>query len=64
MIDDEVKEKIKFLDDPTIRTRVVNKTCERCPITDCEERAAPAIEVKKKENRKAVQDALKKLIGE
>jgi hypothetical protein len=64
LIDDEVKGKINFLDDPTIRTRVVNKTCERCPISDCEERAAPAIEVKKKENRKAVQDALRKLVGE
>ena len=64
LIDNEVREKINFLDDPTIRTRVVNKTCERCPVKNCEERAAPAIEVKKRENRKAVQNALKKLIGD
>ena len=64
LIDEAVKSKIEFLEDPTIRHRVVNKTCERCPIEDCAERAAPATEVRKKEKRKAMQEALKRLTGE
>jgi len=64
LIDEEMKERISFLDDPTIKKRIVNKTCERCPIENCTERAAPAIEVEKKEKRKAIQEALKNLTGE
>ena len=62
LIDDEVRKKINFLDDPTILHRVVNQTCQRCPIIDCTERAAPAIEMEKREKRKAVQEALKKIM--
>lgn len=64
LIDEEVKEKIHFLNDPTIKKRVVNKTCERCPITDCKERAVDATEVEKRHKRRAIQEALKKLTGE
>lgn len=62
LVDEEVKKKIKFIDDSTILHRVVNQTCQRCPILDCTERAAPAIEVEKREKRKAVQEALKKIV--
>ena len=62
LIDDEVRKKINFLDDPKIRHRVVNKTCERCPISDCLERVKPATEVEKKEKRKAINEALKRLM--
>ncbi len=64
LIDEEMKEKISFLDDPTINKKIVNKTCERCPIEDCAERVTPAIEIEKKEKRKAIQNALKNLTGE
>ena len=64
LIDEEVRKKINFIDDPTIHQRVVNKTCQRCPIMDCTERAAPAIEVEKRERRKAMQEALKKIVEE
>ena len=43
MINDKLKEKIKFVDDPSITFREVNKTCERCAITDCSERASTSI---------------------
>lgn len=33
------KEKVRFWNDPAIPDRVVGETCERCPISDCQERA-------------------------
>lgn len=43
LVNDEIKNKIKFLNDPAIKTRVVNDTCERCGIKDCLERVAPPL---------------------
>jgi XRE family transcriptional regulator, fatty acid utilization regulator len=40
-LDQELKEKIAFWDDPGIERREVNTTCERCGLRDCLERAAP-----------------------
>lgn len=39
-INKELKEKIKFLPNMSVKSRVVNKTCERCSIFDCTERVA------------------------
>ena len=40
-IDSASRKRIKFLDSDTIQMREVNETCERCPLTDCAERAVP-----------------------
>lgn len=61
LINDNLKEKVKFLNDPAINTREVNKTCERCPITDCKERAVEPTVIIEREKRRRVQKALKKL---
>lgn len=61
LLNPQIKEKIRFVNDPAIPQRVVHTTCERCRLTDCMERAAkPRIfeELLKQENLKA---ALKKL---
>ncbi len=63
LIDDDLEKRIKFLNDPSISSRIVNKTCQRCPIEDCEDRAAPATIIQKREHRKNIQDALNKIIG-
>ena len=34
-LDDELKEIMKFWDDPSIPEKIVGKTCETCPINDC-----------------------------
>ena len=62
LLNDELKEKIKFVDDPSITFREVNKTCERCAITDCAERAAPASVIERRQKRKAIQESLKKIM--
>lgn len=61
---DALEKTVNFVDDPNITSRVVNESCERCPIPDCLERAAqPAIsrEEEKTQNReKALQHFLEK----
>ncbi len=61
-IDDEIREKISFIDDPSISYKEVNNTCERCAIEDCKERAAPATYIEKKIQFKKTQEALKNIL--
>ena len=64
LINKELREKIKFVDDVSITFREVNQTCERCAIENCIERAAPASVIEKRQHRKAVQESLKKIMEE
>lgn len=63
LITPEVKKRIAFLDDPAIQFREVNKTCERCPVTDCVERAAEPKVVNRRETLKGIQARLQELEG-
>lgn len=40
-IDESFKARIQFSEDPRIEKKVVGRTCERCSLSDCEERVAP-----------------------
>lgn len=62
VIDDELRQAIGFLNDPSIVTREVNTTCERCPIQDCNERALPALVIEKRAQRKRIQESLNQII--
>ncbi len=44
-----------------LKHRVVNNTCERCPIKDCQERAAPAVFAEAKAKRRAVAEQIEEL---
>ena len=46
----DLKESIKFLNDPKIQTKNVSQTCERCPEENCLERATPPLILEKKNN--------------
>lgn len=62
-IDDTVEQKIKFIADSQVRTKLVNDTCERCSAKNCRVRAAPPRvfqQLKKEADRKS---AIKKLTG-
>ncbi|MEO0734119.1 MAG: helix-turn-helix domain-containing protein [Bacteroidota bacterium] len=61
LINDELRETIAWADDPTIPVRIVNTTCERCPIQDCAERAAEPVIVRKRERYQRVKAALREL---
>lgn len=43
LYNDALQKNVNFADDSAIRARVVNESCERCPIPDCRERAAEPI---------------------
>ena len=60
-LDEHSQQTIAFWDDPNIPVRVVNKTCERCPISDCLERVAPPIVVEKREKNRQIEQILKQL---
>lgn len=61
LINDKLRKTITWLDDASIPARVVNTTCERCPIMDCSERAKEPVIVRKREQYQRVKVALKKL---
>lgn len=62
LVNDALRERVKFIDDPSIPFKMVNTTCERCPATDCHERAAPSSIVERKLARQKMQQALKSLL--
>lgn len=55
------KRTVRFWDDDAVPQRVVNRTCERCGIMDCEERAAEPVLFRKEEKLKKVQETLELL---
>ncbi len=63
-IDDNLKSKIKFGNDPKIPMKIVNDTCEKCKIMDCKERVAPPTTADKIEKSLMVDRTLKKLASD
>lgn len=63
LIDDELRSKVQFLNDPSIPSREVHTTCERCPIENCVERAAEPSIVQKKQQFQQIQERLNKLLS-
>jgi len=63
LIDEELRQKIHFLNDPSISSKMVNNTCQRCSIKDCAERAAPAVMIEKRDKRRKIQETLNTIIG-
>jgi hypothetical protein len=61
LINDQLKKGIHFIDDPSIQIRDVNKTCERCPLKDCDERAAPPAVINKRDEWRKIQHSLEQL---
>ncbi|WP_276496417.1 helix-turn-helix domain-containing protein [Pontibacter litorisediminis] len=47
LLNENLRSKVNFLEDPAIVIRKVNETCERCPALDCLERAAPPVILEK-----------------
>ena len=64
LVNDALRQKVRFLNDPTIQQRAVGTTCERCPLTDCTERAAPPLIITKKQQYQQVQELLLRLDGQ
>lgn len=61
LLNEDVRQQIRWLDDPAIQQREVNNTCERCPLADCLERAAPPTVVENREKYRRIQASLQQL---
>ena len=61
--DDALKTHVRFLADPALPFRIVNETCERCPIADCESRAAAPTEIVRLADRLAFEAAVAELVA-
>ena len=63
-IDNALKRKVKFLNDPQIPVEKVNQKCERCPLdnSQCSERMAPPSVFIQERKEELMNRTLKKLI--
>ncbi len=61
-LDENVKSKIKFWDDPKIKDQIVNDTCESCPIENCKLRAAEPVRLRQKEQSEKIKEAIASLV--
>lgn len=64
LLNGQAKKNISFCDDPSLSDRLVHNTCERCPIADCRERAAPPLIIEEKERNRKIQQTLLQLTEE
>ncbi|WP_411768794.1 helix-turn-helix domain-containing protein [Winogradskyella sp. A3E31] len=63
LINKQLKRKLSFLEDSKIKSQNVGVTCERCTISDCKVRQAPAVILERKHKNKQIEtvvDDLKK----
>ncbi|MDJ0836704.1 MAG: helix-turn-helix domain-containing protein [Acidobacteriota bacterium] len=62
-VDNALKKTIKFHNDPVITRRRLGQTCERCPLTDCEVRAAEPRTYLKEQKNQERKDKLEELLS-
>jgi hypothetical protein len=62
LLNEPSKRKLKFWNNEAIPTKVVNETCERCPIDNCQERAAPPLYFQRKQQQQEIKEAIQELI--
>ncbi len=62
LMNEELRQRISFANDPSIPVITVNDTCERCQIMDCKERIAEPTVYENKVRLMKLQDTLKKII--
>jgi XRE family transcriptional regulator, fatty acid utilization regulator len=57
-IDETLKSKIRFLNDPKLKTRDVNQTCEKCSLFDCKDRVAAPVIMQQRRHTQAMIKAI------
>jgi hypothetical protein len=61
LVNDQLKNTFPFLADPAIATTDVHTTCERCPISSCDARAAPPVFLERQRRRQSIRQALEQI---
>ncbi len=64
LLNDQVKKKIRFWNDPAIPIRMVGETCERCQATDCAERIQLPLQFMKMQKIENMKLAVKAIADE
>jgi XRE family transcriptional regulator, fatty acid utilization regulator len=62
LVDKKLKKHVQFYGDQQIPKTEVGVTCERCPIQNCAQRAAAPIQWEAKQQRKAIREALDRVL--
>jgi XRE family transcriptional regulator, fatty acid utilization regulator len=63
-LDEDARKTIAFLNDPAIRFRDVNETCERCSIFNCKERMAAPVVLQKQQKNTEMRKVIQRVIQE
>lgn len=58
LVNEKLRSIFHFLSDPAVPRLVVNTTCERCSVVDCQERAAPPTVIAEQERVQGVMEEL------
>jgi transcriptional regulator with XRE-family HTH domain len=61
LLNNEFRKKVHFWNDPQISTKQVGVTCERCSLSNCKERVAPAYVIEEDRKKLRIEAALKGL---
>ncbi len=64
LFDTTLTEKIAFASSEKLIEKQVHTTCERCPISDCKERAAPPVQREKKKKAQEIEAILQDLLSQ
>jgi len=62
-MDNNFRRKVRFHDDPALTDRIVNLTCEQCPLTDCAERVVPPTVYEERQAKARKEEALQELLS-
>ncbi len=60
-LNENLRNKFKFLEDPKIPKKDVNQTCERCSLFDCKDRVAAPVILQRKRQTENMKNALKEM---
>lgn len=60
-LNEALREQFRFLNDPKLSRRIVNTTCERCSVPDCEARVRPALVLEEKSENQLLMEQLRRL---
>lgn len=62
VVDEQFKQKVRFWSSPNVRVRLVNEACERCPVSDCKDRAAPPTGLDAQREKQKIREALNEIM--
>jgi hypothetical protein len=61
-MNDELRQRVAFANNPDIKQLTVNDTCERCQIMDCKERVEKPVVYESKLRMEKLQQELKDIV--